>query len=248
MAEWDFGGDEVVFMLGSGACAAVLAVRYYKDLLTVSEMLCDARGRFWLALSPVVCLFIVFVVLGNWSDPQTVRGHADYEILFMIGGAFWIEIAAVTLPILGISIRDDVLERNNRAALIVALGAMLGHTLCYAGANIGAGPTIWTTIVPAIMASGALLVGWLVIELATGVSRTITIDRHVPSGIALAAFAVLAGIDLGWAAAGDWQSWEGTVRDFSIRAWVVVPMILGVVVVLLIIKPRCEFITSGVKA
>jgi hypothetical protein len=140
---------------------------------------------------------------------------------------------------MGISARDDAVERQNAAAAAVAVGATVGNTCCYAGSNIGSGPTIWTTILPAIIASAALMVLWVGVELITHVSEVVTIDRHLPSGLALCGFLIASGADLGWAMSGDWLSWDATMVDFVRRGWPAVFFAVAAIFVIQIWKPRC---------
>jgi hypothetical protein len=241
---WDFDADEGVVLIFSAVAAVALAARYYWGIFRVSELLGGLGTRWLLAVWPMGCLSVVYFVLAHWSDADTVRGHADYMTLFMAAGALWI----FGMPSPGISVRDDALERNNVSAAVVVVAAMLGQTFCYAGSNIGAGPTIWTTLVPALIASGALLSLWLIVEAATRVSDTITIERHLPSAYTLAAFLVLAGADLGWAMAGDFNSWQETLKDFALRGWPSVILAILAIIVLRGLRPRCVLrVHSAIK-
>ncbi|MGD0769173.1 MAG: hypothetical protein ABSB42_13390 [Tepidisphaeraceae bacterium] len=173
-----------------------------------------------------------------------MRGHADYMTLFMAGGAAWVFGSVVLMRLMGIGMRDDAIERRNAAAAVVAVGAMVGQTCCYAGSNIGSGPTIWTTILPAVIASGTLMVLWTGIEITTRVSEVVTIDRHLPSALALGAFLVAAGINLGWAMSGDWDSWQTTMIDFARRGWPAVLLAVAAALAIQIGKPRCRLLPT----
>ncbi len=241
---WDFDGDEWAFFVLAGIVAVILAGRYFRDLSAVSQLVCPVAKRLPLLILPIACLLVIFLVLSNWSDPQTVRGHSDYITLFMVGGAPWVFGSSVLTRIMGISLRDDAIERQNTAAAVVACGAMLGQTFCYAGSNIGSGPTIWTTIFPAIIASGTMMVLWTAIELTTHVSEIVTIDRHLLSALALGGFLALAGVDLGWAMSGDWLSWQSTMIDFACRGWPAILFAIAAVPAIQIGKPRCTPLTT----
>jgi hypothetical protein len=236
---WDFDGDEIAFFVFAGIVAFILAVKFLREIVTVSTLICPSHRRFPLVISPIICLTIIYFVLQNWSDPQTVRGHADYVSLFMAGGALWVLGSLVLARMMGISARDDAIERRNPAATAVIVGAMLGHTLCYAGSNIGSGSTIWTTLLPAIVASGTLMVLWMLIELVTRVSEAITIDRDISCAFALAGFLVFSGLDLGWAMSGDWHDWQSTLVDFARRGWPAAAFAFAAIFAIQIWKPRC---------
>jgi hypothetical protein len=239
---WDFDGDELVFFVVAGIITVLFGGKYFFELLKVSPLVSPLRNRGALLLLPFVCLLVILVVLWSWSDAQTVRGHADYMTMFMAGGGAWVFGSVFKVRLFGISVRDDAVERRNGAAAIVAGGAMVGNTLCYAGSNIGSGPTIWTTIVPAIVASGILSVLWMLIELSTRVSETITIERDVREAWLLAGFLVLAGLNLGWAGAGDFRDWASTMQDFLQRGWPTVPLAFGCALGVRTWKPQCKHV------
>jgi hypothetical protein len=241
---WDFDGDEVAFLVFAGIVTLIFGVKYFLELLKVSELVCPFGKRVPLLMLPFFCLLMVLIVLWSWSDVQNVRGHPDYETLFAVGGTAWIFGTAFKLRFFGFTIRDDAVERKNTAVTIVASGAILGHTLCYAGANIGGGPTIWTTIVPAIVASGILAILWMAIEVVTRVSETIAIDRDIPTALVLASFLLLAGLNLGWAASGDFQDWNSTMNDFPRRGWPAVLLAIFCGICIQIWKPRCNLVPN----
>lgn len=128
-------------------------------------------------------------------------------------------VAGLVMRLLGVSVRDDAVERRNPATAVVACGALVGVTLCFAGGNIGPGPTVWTTFGPAAMATGALLLLWLVVELASGVSDSVAIDRDLASGVRLGAMLVACGLVLGRAVAGRWESAGEMFDDFIREGW-----------------------------
>jgi uncharacterized membrane protein YjfL (UPF0719 family) len=235
---WDFDGDEVAFILIAGFVSLIFAAKYLRIISTTSQLVCPSQKRLPLLILPVACLAIILTVLWNWSDSQ-VRGHLDYMTLFMVGGAMWVFGAGLFSWIVGIDLRSDAIERKNSAAAIVVGSAMLGHTFCYSGSNIGSGPTIWTTILPAIVASATLMIFWFVIELATRVSDTITIDRHVPSALVLGGFLIIAGLDLGWAMSGDWRDWQSTMDDFAVRGLPAAVLAVVAIFAIRFGKPQC---------
>ena len=84
----------------------------------------------------------------------------------------------------------------------------MGVGIVYAFSNIGMGPTIWTTIFPALAATILLVLMWLLIEsIGRGVAEAITIDRDVATAFRLAGAMIGCAIILGRAAAGKWVSW-----------------------------------------
>jgi hypothetical protein len=219
-AMWDFSPDEWFFFAAAAVVAVVGAVLWYMPLARVSTLGRATGVRMALAGVPVVCVVLLVVVLDKWADPVSVAGHPDYVTLFLVGGAAWLFATGVScFPFLGISVRDDAVERGNTAAVVVACGAVVGITLAYAQSNIGTGPTIWTTLVPAFFATLGLFVTWIVAEVIGGIAEAVTVDRDVASAIRLAALLVASGAILGRAMAGDWTDWRSTFVDFAAQGW-----------------------------
>ncbi|HEY2584591.1 MAG TPA: hypothetical protein VGI81_02355 [Tepidisphaeraceae bacterium] len=229
-------GDEVFALVAGGIIAAVTAVRWYAALVTVTRRAAPAHHRLILALIPLACLAGVQYVLACCAAHE-VREAAEYDVLFLAGGAAWLGLTTVGLPLLDLCPRDDAIETRNLAAVVAVCGAWAGATLCYAGGNIGEGPTIWTTFVPAAAATGTLFGLWLLLAIATGVSESVSIDRDVASAFRLAGFLVAAGLVLGRAVAGDFHSWDGTWRDFLAEGWPAIPIWAWAMILQLALRP-----------
>lgn len=157
-------------------------------------------------------------ILALWSSFD-VRNSPLYLLFYTVMGAAWVGGAMHVVPFLGISARDDVIERGNRAALWAVLGAMLGNTLCFAGGNIGDGPGWWVVVFCGLLSSGALFALWWLVESVAGMSDAITVDRDPASGFRLGAFLAGSGLILGRSVAGDWHSAGETLADFAARGW-----------------------------
>jgi hypothetical protein len=152
----------------------------------------------------------------------------------------WMMLGAQLFPFLGISIREDVVEQGNWAATVALSGGMLGVLLAYAGGNIGEGPTIWTTILPCLLASAGLMIAWFLVELGSRVSLAITEEHDNASGWRLAAFLVSSGLILGRAVAGDWQSTAATIRDLASQGWPVFALALVAILVERTLQPTLK--------
>jgi uncharacterized membrane protein YjfL (UPF0719 family) len=216
---FDFSDDEWVFMLVALVGTVIGAWRWHLTLLRVSPLNTDSTSHTLLTFTPITCLAVLAIVLQTLADPVYVAGHLDYTLLFLAGGACWIFGASEGFALMGVSTRDDAMRRRNPAAGIAVAGGVLGVTLAYSGSNIGNGPTIWTTLIPAFVATAVLLALWFVLEVVGGAWEAITLDRDVAAGIRLAAFLVSAGAILGRAMAGDWFDWSSTFADFVKLGW-----------------------------
>jgi uncharacterized membrane protein YjfL (UPF0719 family) len=151
--------------------------------------------------------------------------------MYIVLGLAWLRAAAFTFPYLGLSPRDDVVERGNRAAMAALVGALLGVTLCYAGGNVGDGPGWWVVLFSAGLATGVLIVMWAALAHLTPVADAVTVDRDPAAGIRLGAYLLSTGLILGRGVAGDWESARATVSDFlaALPAAVVI-LILAVII------------------
>ena len=147
-------------------------------------------------------------------------------------------MGARLLPCFGVSPKLDALERRNGAAAWAVAGALVGLTLAFAGGNIGNGPGWWVVVFAAGLASGALLGGWAVVELATDTAETVTVERDTASGVRLAGLLTAAGLVLGRAAAGDWVSAGATVRDFVSVGWPVLLLFAVEVLLHRLFRPK----------
>lgn len=217
---WDFDGGEAIFWIAALVVAVWSLGLWYTPLLRASA-LGDPGGtrKLRLGVTPIVALGGLLVVLRKWADPFTVSGQMDYTLMFATGGVALLGVAMLTSNLLGISYRDDTIDRRNYGAAMVHCGAVLGLMAIYAFCNMGCGPTIWTTIIPAFVATIAWIAMWLVVEMTTSISDAVTIERDTAAGLRLAGFLVAEGIILGRAMAGDWTGWGDTVSTFIGLAW-----------------------------
>jgi uncharacterized membrane protein YjfL (UPF0719 family) len=247
---WDFSGDEFLFFWAAAAVAVVGTVRAGLVMFRAAPLRPNARPKLALASVLAASLAGLWLVLRNWADPASVAGDFDYELLFFFGGVAWLFVAArFAFPLLGMSVRHDAVERQNPAATVATCGGFVGVMLAYAQSNVGGGPTIWTTLVPALVATVALFVVWAFAEfMSGGISENVTIDRDVASGLRLAALLAAAGAVLGRAMAGDWTGWRDTFAEFARLGWPVVVLAAGAAIVHRICRPTPRRPLPGVFA
>jgi hypothetical protein len=211
-------GDEIFALIACGILGARFLLRWYGGILLVNQLACSYFQRLVLGLAPLGCLILLQFVLTRWSAHE-VREGPEYDLLFILGGAAWLGFAVAMAMTLGISARDDAIESRNGAAVAAICGGMTGSMLCYAGANIGEGATIWMTFQPAVLATATWFALWFVLELAARVADAVAIDRDLASGLRLGGCLIATGLILGTAVAGDWHSWGETIHDFTHQAW-----------------------------
>ena len=236
---WDFSDDEFAFLIVAGIGAVVTTVRWYY-FIGRAKFFRSTSNHVVLAMAPLLLLLVLEVVLATLADPIYVAGKLDYTLLFTAGGIWWMFLSTTALSLVGVSVRGDALERANPAAMLAAFGAMSGVMLAYAGSNVGNGPTIWTTLLPALVAAITLLLAWGAIETLTDSAEAITVERDVATGIRMGTFAACAGLVCGRAMAGDFDEaagYAGTLRDFALLAWPVAAMAAAMVVVHHVTRP-----------
>ncbi len=215
---WDFSGDEVLFLVVAAVVALVTTVRWYY-FVGRAKSFRPSPSRLVLAFLPPTLVIVLITVLQTLADPVWVVGRLDYTLLFTAGGIAWMFVAAAASALMGVSVRDDALERGNVAAAVVVAGVMTGVMLAYAGSNVGNGPTIWTTLAPASVATLVLLAAWALLEGMTDTAEAITVERDLATGVRVGAFLACAGAVLGRAMAGDWYDWPGTFTEFARLGW-----------------------------
>jgi hypothetical protein len=211
-------GSEVFVLLGSLLAAGRLWFVWLHEASGVATLRSAPGLRGPLLVAPFACLAILLAILKLWSSFD-VRDSGLYLVFYVTMGAAWVPLAMLAVPYFGISARDDVIERGNRAALWPVLGAMLGVTLCFAGGNIGDGPGWWVVVFCGLLSTGALFGLWWLLEATSSPSDAVTIDRDPASGLRLGAFLASAGLVLGRSVAGDWESTGATITDFAERGW-----------------------------
>lgn len=234
--EKELDGDEAFALVASCILAGITLLRWYAALATVTRRAAPAHHRFILALVPFACLALVQGVLACCAAHE-VKEAGEYDFLFLAGGAAWLGVTTLGLPLLDLCPRDDAIETRNPAAVVAVCGAWAGVMLCYAGGNIGEGPTIWTTFVPAAAATAALLLLWFLFEIATSASENVSIDRDVASSLRVAGFLVATGLVLGRAVAGDFHDWDGTWCDFLAEGWPALPIWALAIILQLALRP-----------
>jgi uncharacterized membrane protein YjfL (UPF0719 family) len=223
-------GDEVVVLVTSVVLAALAWGAWYIAPRRIRRLGRPVAGRWFLDLAPLVSLGVLGIVLRT-ASAHDVRDDTRYLLLYFFLGAAWVGVALRCLPLIGLSARDDVVERGNGSAARAIAGAMLAITLCFAGGNIGNGPGWWVVVFAAGLATVALLLSWLVLEMVARVADVVTIDRDEAAAVRLGGWLIACGAIAGVAVAGDWLSAEDTVRTFVRVAWPLVAFV-GVAAVL----------------
>ena len=186
---------------------------------------------------PAVVTLALAAMLQSWADVG-VRESTVYLGFYLVMGLAWIGGSVRLLDRLGLSVRDDVLERNNVPAALAIYGATVGITLAFAGGNFGDGPGWWVVIFTAALGLASLAVLWLVLDKLTWIADRITIDRNpgaaVHAGLLFIAWGTLAMR----ASAGDWLDAVQTTVDFAPALLPMGALLALAVVVEGVLRPR----------
>jgi len=181
-------------------------------------------------IAPLCAAVVMFFVLLKWSS-HDVQSNLLYILFYFAMWFGWLGAGQLILPYFGLSVRDDLFERQNPAAAVAIAGALIGFTLAFAGGNIGDGPGWWVVLFSSGLATGTLVLLWVIGNLISRVAEAITIDRDVAAGWRALGFFIGGGLVVGRAAAGNWQSAGATMSDFIGKGWPV--LIVWVVTVVL---------------
>jgi hypothetical protein len=203
-------------------CAALCAITWLRwaYVVTVIRQLHPAPSAYlapWVAVPLTGAL--VFAILARFAS-HDVRDSGIYIGFYLLMTAAATGLGVGLLERLGLSLRDDVIERRNPAACLAWSGAIIGLGLAFAGANVGDGPGWWVVVFSGGLSVGALLLLWIVLDRAGHAGEAILIERNEEAGLRVAGWFVAVGAITGRAAAGDWISARGTVDDFIAIAWV----------------------------
>ena len=207
-----------IFFFPGLALAVGSWIYWYAALHKVRSFHSDSTLKGLLGSTPLLCMLILLAVLLKWSSPD-VRSDAGEISFYMILGAVWLRLGLVLVSLLGVAVREDVLERRNRAAAWALCGAMVGAMLCFAGANIGSGPGPEVVLFCAFLSTTAFFGLWFCLERSLGLADRITIERDEGAAVRAGGWMIGLGLILGGAVAGNWESYEATLRDFVHYGW-----------------------------
>lgn len=232
----NFDPDEMFLLIGSGVMCVFGFLHWALRLRPVSKLGFHPLHRMPLYLAVLAGFLVLGFVVWSWADPQ-IRDNSGYVLLVFLMGAACLTIAGALLPWLGISLRDDAFERRNSAAVIALSGAAFGVMVTYSAANVGTGPSFWNNVFSSLLATGTLLLIWLVLAVAGGAAASVTEERDLASALRLGALLIGEGLILGRAVAGDWVSAEATAREFVRDGWPALVLCVAAVVVERMLRP-----------
>ena len=167
-----------------------------------------------LTITISVCGIAILLVLKTLASFDVVDAP-EYQFMYGVLGLAWLRIGERFFAFAGLSVRDDLVERRNAAAIPTMAGAFVGLTSCYAGGNIGDGPGWWVVVFSSGLATACWFAAWLWLAQFSPAMEAVTIDRDPAAGVRVGTFLAATGLTLGRAAAGDWDSAGDTVTDIA---------------------------------
>jgi hypothetical protein len=232
----------------SAVASLVTWAPWYGDIFRVNRLAASRSHRIVLALMPVACLVFLLLCLET-SAAKAVRASSFYTAIYMALGAAELGVASHLFSFLGISPRDDVLERRNGPALIAVVGAQLGTMLCFAGGNIGEGPGVEAVVLSAGTALCVWFLLWYSADLLSGrlIAERISVERDTGCGVRLAGLLVGNSLILGAAAAWEWKP-DRFLHDFGFSAWPALILTCAAILVEKFVKSRSSLTRSIVTS
>ncbi len=195
------------------------------------------------------CLLLIAIALNFWGAAEIRSEPGEIFFLTLLGGlGLFIETKLIAW--LGLSFRDDAVERRNLAALLAICGAVLAGAIIYAGASIGEGPSYSTNFFSAALGLGGFFLLWISLETGGRVSVSIAEERDLASGLRLAGFFLAIGLILARSVAGNWESEWATIQDFAREGWPTIAIWAIALTAEMILRPRRtrpfpSWLTSG---
>jgi len=119
------------------------------------------------------------------------------------------------------------------------IGAALGLSACYAGANIGDGPGWWCVVWAGGLGTALWFTALVVVAGRGHLTETVTVERDPAAGLRLGVFLFAAGILCGRGAAGDWTNALKTVIEFK-AAWPLLPLVMVALMSEKLLRPTPE--------
>jgi uncharacterized membrane protein YjfL (UPF0719 family) len=169
--------------------------------------------RWFFRLLTLACLILIGISLRRWGARE-IRTDVGVQLFLTLFGGAWIALSKYLFSWMGLSVRDDGIERNTMGATIALSGALLAVTFIYIGGSAGEGPSYSNNVFSIGLGAISFFGLWLMLELACDVSKSITLERDVASGLRHFGFLLSVGLIIARAIAGDWHSVVETVRDF----------------------------------
>src|SRR5262245_65915798 len=108
-------GDEVIVTMASVVIGPVLWAAWLIRMAGARRLHSSLAGLAALAVALAVCAVLIFTVMRKAASSDVVNAP-QYLFMYVVLGLAWMRLAAALFPFVGLSPRDDVVERRNAAA------------------------------------------------------------------------------------------------------------------------------------
>jgi hypothetical protein len=161
---------------------------------------------------------LIAAAINFWGAAELRQNGGELAFVTIVGAAT-IVVATSLSAWLNISFSLDVLGRQNPAALVSICAVLISAGAIYSGSSLGEGPSYSNNFFCMMLGFSAFFGLWLLLEFATSVSRSISEEGDLASGIRFGSWLLSVALVLGRALAGDWHSEQQTLRDFIREGW-----------------------------
>ena len=210
--------------------SAYFANRWYKTIYKTLYKHDKTQVLFCLNIIPVVSIIIIFVIVITLAAPSVVES-GFYILFYTILGMVFVFLQARLMRLFwDLSWWYDVLNLNNKAAVLPVFCGMVGTAILYAAMNIGDGDGWWCVLVPFIMCWGLwFLLAMLLLSFGQ-LAEKITVERNINAGLRFSFYLIVLALLISWINMGDWTSFGVTVEEFM-ASW---PVIILAFIILVI--------------
>lgn len=220
---------DVLTVLFDTLLAAVSIIAWKSYFFPSQRLRSNRRQTILWCLFMGGCAAAIYAVLLRWSAGD-VRDDPGALTAYFFFSFFLVIVVQGSVEFLGVSFRDDVVERKNEGAAFTIAGLTLGVTCCVAGSNVGDGPGPEAVLFCAAISIGTLLVFWGLFAAIGNAVEAITVERDRGAGLRAGALLAGSGAILGASVAGDWTSFQATLSDFARFVWPLPVTVAGLLV------------------
>lgn len=201
-------------MLGGGAALGLLPFQL-SPLWSVGSLYASTEARL-----VVLASYVVSLARAHAAGPATeVVGTS---IARGLSSAALLAVTVLLLHLGGLSLRDDVIERRNTAALAALVGAVLGVGGAF-GLALAQGTELAQLLVQVSAVALAVPLSWWGLAALGRTHDLVTIDRDEGAGVR--AGVILAGVGL--ACARGLALGEGSLVRIAASSWPALALVVG---------------------
>src|SRR5579872_5652315 len=101
--------------------------------------------------------------LARWGAKE-IREEGGEQFFLTLAGTIYLLFCFFLFQWMGISLREDAVERRNTGALVTLGAAIIACALMYIGGSVGEGPSYLENVFSVGLALGAFFIIWILLE------------------------------------------------------------------------------------